>query len=384
MLIATLLGQIAFGLLAMMICLPSMQQWGAIFGAQQATVQLTFSAFVLAYGVFQLVYGPLSDRFGRKRILVAGMSVATFGSLLAALAPDLPSLIAARVVQGAGSAAGMVVGRSMVQDLFQGPQRTRVMAYVGMAMGMCPPLATIIGGSIHVRVGWQANFVLIAALSVVLLVVSVRVLPSRPPAPAPASHWLADMGAAYMRLAREPVFLWYVMVLSLTTATFYAFLAGAPIVLGGYGVGPEGVGWYIMVVPTTYIVGNYLTSRLIRSQGERRMMVLGQIATLCGLALMLGLGMTGFDSPLAFALPLVLLGIGHGFLMPPSLAGTVGVVPALAGSAAAVAGVTQQLAGAATGYAVGLLPASGPLPLGWLMVALTLGAVAAQVLLHRR
>ena len=111
------------------------------------------------------MYGPLSDRLGRKPVLLAGLALAGVASLLAALAPSLPWLIAARVLQGAGCAAGMVVGRAMVQDLFEGPERTRVMAFVGMAMGLCPPLATIVGGQLHVRLGWQANFVLVAALA---------------------------------------------------------------------------------------------------------------------------------------------------------------------------------------------------------------------------
>lgn len=384
MLIANILGQIAFGLLAMTICLPSMQQWGTIFRAEQAAVQLTFSGFVVAYGVLQLVYGPLSDRYGRKRILMAGLVLAGAGSLLAALAHDLSGLVMARIVQGAGSAASMVVGRSMVQDLFEGPQRTRVMAYIGMTLGLCPPLATILGGQLHVRLGWQANFVLIAAMAAVLLVAAWRVLPAQARAAQRRTHWFGDLLASYARLAREPAFGLYVAILSLTTATFYAFLAGAPIVLAGYGVGPQGVGFYIMVVPVSYIAGNYLTSHLVRHQGERRMMALGQAATLGGLGLMLGLGLTGFDTPLAFALPLALLGIGHGLLMPPSLAGTVGLVPGLAGSAAAVAGLAQQLMGALAGFAVGVLPAGGSVALGLLMMGLTLCALLAQVALHRR
>ncbi|MFT5933443.1 MAG: DHA1 family bicyclomycin/chloramphenicol resistance-like MFS transporter, partial [Hydrogenophaga sp.] len=155
MLIANLLSQLAFGLLAMTICLPSMQEWSAIFSSSQAAVQLTFSGFVVAYGLLQLVYGPLSDRWGRKRVLLLGLAVACAGSVMAALAPDLNTLIAARVLQGAGCAAGMVVGRALVQDLFQGPQRTRVMAYVGMAMGLVPPVATVLGGQMHVVLGWR-------------------------------------------------------------------------------------------------------------------------------------------------------------------------------------------------------------------------------------
>ena len=147
MLIPTLLAQIAFGLIAMTICLPSTQEWGALFGATQAQVQLTFSGFVVAFGVFQLVYGPLSDRYGRKGVLVTGLALMALGSLVASLAPNLDVLIAARILQGTGSAAGTEVGRAMVQDRFQGPQRTKVMAYIGMAMGLSPPLAAVWAGS---------------------------------------------------------------------------------------------------------------------------------------------------------------------------------------------------------------------------------------------
>ncbi len=384
MLIANLLAQIAFGLLAMTICIPSMQEWGPIFGSNQASVQLTLSCYLVSYGVVQLLYGPLSDRYGRKRILLTGLLLAGAGSLAAALASDLTSLIAARTLQGAGSAAGMVVGRAMVQDLFAGPDRTRVMAYVGMAMGLCPPLATIIGGQIHVRLGWQANFVVMAVLAALLAIAAARGLPARGKPPETRTHWLGEMLAAYGQLLRERTFLLYVTLVSFTTATFYVFLGGAPIVLGSYGVGPDGIGWYIMFVPVAYIAGNFLTSRLIHRQGERRMMVFGQMAILSAIGLLLLLGFAGLKTPLAFAMPLMLLGIGHGFLMPPSLAGTVGVIPALAGSAAAVAGLMQQLLGALGGYSVGLVEHDGAINLGFLLLSFTLMALTAQILLHRR
>jgi len=382
-LVANLLAQFAFGLLAMTLCIPSMQEWGADFGASQASVQLTFSGYVAAYGLLQLLYGPLSDRMGRKKILLFGLALAFVGSVAAALAGDLLTLTLARVVQGAGSAAGMVVGRAMVQDLFAGPQRTRVMAYVGMAMGLCPPAATIIGGQLHVLWGWQANFVLTAAMAAGLFVAAWRGLPGAVPSSAVQPHWLGAMLASYARLAREPAFLLYVAILAMATATFYTFLGGAPIVLGSYGVGPEGVGFHIMCIPLSYIVGNYLTSRLAHRMGEERIMLVGQAATLGGLVLVIALALAGVNTPLALSLPLILLGIGHGLLMPPTLAGTVGVVPALAGSAAAVAGLMQQLTGAAGGYAVGLFTHHGALNLGWLMLGFALCAAVAQVALRR-
>lgn len=382
-LVANLLGQITFGLLAMTICLPSMQEWGAIFGADQARVQLTFSAFVVAFGGLQLVYGPLSDRYGRKRILMIGLVLALAGSLLAALATGLAGLTAARVLQGAGCAAGMVVGRTMVQDLFQGPERTRVMAYVGMAMGMTPPLGTIIGGQLHVRLGWQSNFVLIAVLAVLLLFATGRGLQADRKTQAAGTHWFGDMRAAYARLAREPAFLSYVAILAFTTAAFFSFLAAAPVVLGSYGIGPQGVGWYIMLVPIAYISGNFLTSALVQGHGERTLMLVGQLLSVSGIVIMIALALGGLHTPLAFAAPLMLLGVGHGLLTPTCLSGTVSLVPAVAGSAAAVAGLMQQLMGAVASYAVGLLPLQGSLYLGWLMLGFTALAAVALVMLRR-
>jgi MFS transporter, DHA1 family, multidrug resistance protein len=383
-LIANLLAQISFGLLAMTLCLPSMQEWGAMFATDQAHVQLTFSGYLVAYGCFQLVYGPLSDRHGRKVMLISGLAIAGAASVMAMLADDVLTLTIARVLQGAGSAASMVVGRSMVQDLFEGPERTRVMAYIGMSLGLCPPLASVIGGQIHVRLGWQANFAILTVLAAVLLVAAWRGLPDhRPARPAEDQHWLRGMLQAYRRLFREPRFLLYVVILAATTAAFYVFLGGAPIVFSRYGIGPDGVGWFIMTVPLSYIVGNFLTSRIIHRTGERRMMQWGQVFTLSGIALMLALGLAGTHSPLAVALPLLLTGFGHGLLNPPALAGTVGVIPALAGSAAAVAGLLQQLTGATGGYLIGLVPHDS-VNMGAMMLAFSLVALLAQLCLHRR
>ncbi len=384
LLTANLIAQMAFGLLAMTICLPSMQEWGALFGAEQSRVQLTFSGFVVAYGVLQLVWGPMSDRHGRKRILLIGLVLALAGSLLGALAQDLDTLIVARVLQGAGSAAGMVVGRASVQDLFQGPQRTRTMAYVGMAMGLIPPFATLVGGQMHVRLGWTSEFVLMTVLAALLLVAAWRGLPDRAPRSGERAPWFAEMMSAYARLAREPAFRLYVTVLAMTVAAFYAFLSGAPLVLKSYGVGPADVGWYVMMPPMSYIAGNFLTSRLAARRGEKWMMAVGQVSTIAGVSLMVALGIAGVPSPLAFSMPLMLLGIGHGLLVPPCLAGTVGVVPALAGSAAAVAGLAQQMMGALGGYAVGLVRHDGSVNLGLLMLGFSLVGAVAQGVLHMR
>jgi DHA1 family bicyclomycin/chloramphenicol resistance-like MFS transporter len=379
-----LLAQLAFGLLAMTMNLPSMQEWGELLNGSPAAVQLTFSAYLVCYGIFQLAYGPLSDQIGRKRTLLLGLSVAVVGSIWAALATSLPMLTAARAVQGAGCAAGMVVGRAMVQDLYQGPQRTRVMAYVGMMMGLCPPLATVIGGQLHVHLGWQSNFVVMALVAMALWIAAWRGLPDHVKTTQVRPHWFGAMVSSYAQLAREPSFLLFVVVLSMMSATFYAFLAAAPGVLGTLGVGPDGIGFYVMLVPLSYIVGNYLTSRLAHRDNDRGMMLWGQVLALSGIGLMGLLAWSGVRSPLAFTGPLMLLGLGNGLLVPPALSGTVGLLPALAGSAAAVAGLTQQLMGALGGFAVGLLPQTDAKPLALLMLLLAGVGALAQWLLFQR
>lgn len=374
----------AFGLAAMTMCLPSMPQWVDTFGASRSAVQLTFSAYLVAFGVMQLLFGPLSDRHGRKPILLAGLMLAGVASLGAALAPTLEALVAARVVQGLGCAACAVVGRAAVQDLFDATERTRIMAYVGMTMGVCSPLATVIGGQIHERFGWQGNFALLTVLAVMLAVVTARVLPGgRPPVQA-QTGWLRGMVQSYQRLWREPGFLAYVGILSMTVAAYYAFLSGAPAVLHSYGVGPADLGWYIMGVPLAYIIGNFLTSRLVRRVGPGRLVAVGQVCSFTGIVLMVALAVAGQRSPLVLSLPLVLVGIGHGFIVPPSLVATVGLVPALAGAAAAVAGVLQQLMGAVGGYAVGWVSSRDTVGMGLVMLVFTLAAVAAQFAVPRR
>ncbi len=371
-----LLAQIVFGLLAMTICLPSMQEWGEIFSTDATRVQLTFSAYVIAYGVSQVIYGPLSDRYGRRPVVLGGLLIALAGSLGAVFAPGIDELILARAVQGLGAGATMVVGRSLVQDFFAGPERTRVMAFIGMTMGVCPPLATLIGGQLHVRLGWQANPALVFVLGVMLFFLAMRMLPPGGGNAAGDAHWVVGMMRAYRALARLRVYLLHVAILGASTGAFYTYLAAAPLVLSGYGVGPDVVGFHVMTATLSYVVGNFMTSRLIRRLGDQRLMMTGQAITLVAVILMVALA--GWPSALAFSGPALVLGVGHGLLMPPTLSGTVGAAPALAGAAAAAAGLIQQLSGAFGGYSVGWVSTEGSLHVALLLTGFTLVGIAGQ------
>ncbi len=338
----------------------------------------TFSAYVLAFGTFQLMWGPMSDRRGRRPVLLAGLALLIVGLVLAALARDANTLIAARFVQGMGAAAGMVASRAAVQDLFDGAQRMRVLGYSGMAMGVMPPLATVVGGQIHTHVGWQGNFALMAVAAAGLLALTWYVLPAGQPSPnrkgdhaASPEPWWRNTLRGYARLLRERAFVPAVLTIAFTSATWYAFLGAAPMVLGSYGVGPAHMGWYVMVVPLSYIVGNFITTRLAHRMKGSALMMTGQCSSLGGTTLMMLLAAFGVAEPLAFALPLALVGIGNGLVLPTAMARAVGLVAGLAGAAAALTGVLQQLAGATSGYVVGFLSHDGPVNLGWVMLAAT-------------
>lgn len=381
--LALLLAVTGSGLVTMTLCLPSMPYWGALLEVSQDRVQLTFAAFVLGFGGAQVIYGPLSDRHGRRPVLLVGLAIATVGSLVCALAPGLEALVGGRFLQGTGTAAGMALGRAMVQDRFSQADRSRVMAYVGMVMGLCPPCAMILGGQLHVNFGWRASFVAATVLCFALWVTSARLLPRDRPASAGELHWLRVLAAAYARLLREPAYLAYCAILAMCTGAFYVFLSGLPVVLAGYGVGAGAIGWYVAAPPVCYIAGNFFAARLLRHTSETRLMFLGQFTTLAGIGTSLALAAAGVNSPLAVAAPLGLLGMGHGLLMPSTLAGTVSLVPALAGAAAAGAGLAQQFAGAFGSYLVGLVSHHDAVNLGLLLLLFMGLSLVAQVVLLR-
>mgnify|MGYP003650443508 FL=1 len=371
--------QIALGILAMAACLPSMPFWMEHFGESQARVQLTFAAYLIAFAFTQLIYGALSDSYGRRRVLIAGLLIGLAGTVLAIFAQSLDGIIAARALQGAGTCSGMAVGRAMIQDSFVGAARTRMMAYVGMVMGLCPPAGTLLGGQLHVAFGWRASFVAIALVSVMLLLAAWFGLPHNRPQHARRPS-LRQMLGSYRTLAGNMPYLSFCLVVAFSSSAFYVFLAATPIVLDSYGVAPNRIGWYILFVPVSYIVGNLLTTRLAGNLDDKHLMVIGQCLNVTGISCVLLLAVSGWHTPLAVAAPLALLGLGHGLLMPPSLAGAVGAIPALAGAAAAMAGMLQQLTGAIASSMTGFIDLTAGTDMAALMLLLTALAIGAQFL----
>lgn len=379
-----LIGNVSIGLLAMTACLSAMAGWGAEFGAGRAAVQATYGTFLITFALGQLVMGPISDRAGRRPVLLGGLALFVAASLGLAFAGSIETLILGRAVQGAGACATIVAARALVQDVFEGPERTRVLAFTGIAMGVTGPSGAVAGGYVQAAFGWPATFLLVAALGAVLLAATALAVP--PSGRAPGARLSFDgIFSGYARLLRLPEFMAYVLLAAGCTAAFYAFVGGVPTVLVDLGVPAKDIGWFLFFCSGAFILGNWLTSRLARSLGDLRLMVLGNVATVAGGLAVLAVALGGNTAALVFVAPVLLMGLGHGLIQPPAIKGATSISAGDAGAGAAFSGAVMQGGGALAGYALGLVPVLDQTSMALTMLVPTLiAAVALLPLLWRR
>ena len=217
----------ATGPLALNIFMPSMPGLPAVFDTDYGTVQLTLGLYLVGLAVGQLAYGPLSDRFGRRPLLLGGLGLYLGGTLLSCLAVSIEMLIVGRIIQAVGGCAGLVLGRAIVRDMFDRERSASVISYITAAMVMAPMVAPLIGGYLDDWVGWRATFVFVGAFGLVVTLFAVLLLheSNRSPVPLPGLYgFVASDG----ELLRSPVFRGYAIVTTLAGAGFFAFLGGAP------------------------------------------------------------------------------------------------------------------------------------------------------------
>lgn len=375
------IASVAFGLLAMTLCLASMANWGTAFDASPAAVQSTYSVYLIAFAAGQLFYGPLSDRYGRRYVLIAGLGICVAASVAAAFAQDIEHLIAARAIQGAGACAGMVLGRALVQDLYEGAARTRMLGYTGVALGATPSVGLVAGGYLDAFAGWETTFFATAAVGLLLVAVVAVGLPHLPRAERPESGFLSVFYGAG-RLLRIPRFILLILVTTGNSAAFFSYLSGAPTVIAGLGISTENVGWYAAACSMAYIVGNFCTARLITRIGDYRTLAIGQALAFLAPVLSLSAAFGGSANALFFVLPMALMGFGHGMLMPAALTGVIGTRPQDAGAASAISGSLQLAGGALAGFILGLFAEIAQLNTSTVILVSMIPAVLALILLR--
>lgn len=366
----------ALGSLATQLLVPVLPLLAASLHSNAADAQLVISAYLIALGAGQLVAGPLADRWGRKPVLLAGLAVYCFGSIMAAFAPSLAVLLAARVVQALGGAAGVVLARVLVSDLFPATEAARRQATLMAVILLSPALAPVAGGAIGEWTGWRAIFVTLAAAgSLVMVLAGLRL-----PRPARRGDDAARLSllAALRSLSRNGRFVGAALAIAAGSSALYMFLGTAPFLLArDHGLSPRQIGEAMMLVALASIAGTFLVGRI--EQGGDALLV-GSALLLGSSGALLVLSLAGLGSLPAFLGPMLVLGLGAGMSGPAGIARILRSQPGLEGTTASLAGALQMLASAASAATLGRFAPVDALRLAAaLVLASTIALFATQL-----
>lgn len=369
----------AVGPLALNIFMPSMPGLQREFSVPYGTVQLTLTLFLIGMAVCQLIYGPLSDRVGRRPMLLGGFAVFVVASFMAAVAPNIETLIAARLLQALGGSAGIVLARAMVRDVFDREQSASVISYITMAFVVAPMVAPALGGVLDSHGGWRSSFWLLTALGAVVLVAAWARLPETHVTRTTQGSGMGLVTGA-VTLFALPRFRAYAATLAFTSTVFFAFLGGAPhIMVDVLGRTPVEYGLWFVAVSAGYMAGNFISGRYTRRIGLDRMILAGCIITLGGGILAFAAAISGLLSPANLFIPMSLAALGNGLTIPNGTAGAISVDPRLTGAAAGWSGFAQMACGAAASQLVGVMQDRWPFAVFWIMAAASLLALLVHL-----
>lgn len=332
-----------FGPLSTDLYLPSLPELGRDLGVSDSLAQLTMSACMVGLALGQLVVGPLSDRVGRKRPLVAGLGVFGVASVLCAVAPDLWVLVGMRLVQGLAGAAGLVLSRAMVRDLYSGDRAVRVFSSLMAVTALAPVVAPLAGGQLARVTDWRGTFWALAGVGVVLLGAALFLPETLGPG---SRHRGAGVFAPFAALGRDRGFVGYVLVLALGGSALFAYIGLSSFVLqGAYGIDAQAYSLIFAANSVGIVVASNVNRVAVRRAGPRRMLVAGLAIGLTGGVVALAAALTGAGLPLL--LPgLFLVVSAVGLLMPNATALGMERHGDRAGSASALLGTLQFLAAA--------------------------------------
>lgn len=376
----------AIGPFSMQIFLPALPSIQADFAVSAATAQLAFSLSALAMAVATLIYGPLSDRLGRRPALLSGLVIFLAGSLICAFANSIGLLIFGRVVQAAGGCAGMVLGRAIVRDLYDREKSASAIAYITMAMVVAPMLAPAIGGVLTDLFDWSAVFLLGGALGVLVLIAVRGHLPETLVPHGRPTTFGAMLGD-FATLVRLPAFLGFAFQGGFSMAVFFSFLAAAPyVMIIVLERPPSEYGLMFIVVSAAFMAGNFTTARLSRRVGIDRMVLGGSTGTLFGACMLVLLVPAVYVTPWALFLPMMLIAFTQGLSMPNSLAAVISLRPDLAGAASGLAGFLQMGTAALVAQLIGSIQNGSPYPMaiGMLVSAALMMASAVYAVSRTR
>jgi DHA1 family bicyclomycin/chloramphenicol resistance-like MFS transporter len=340
------------GTLAMHIFVPALPEAARDLGAGIGAMQLTMSVYILGLAAGQLAYGPLSDRFGRRPVLMAGLVLYAMAGLAAAIVPDVHSLIIARLLQALGGCAGLVIGRAIVRDTALPQEAARRLALMNLMVVVGPGAAPLVGGALASSLGWRSIFFTLALLGIVNLLLSWRLLPESK-APAAAST-VANLARNYGRLLLSPSFLGFAIGGGCATTSMYAFIGASPFIFAHQLHRPDyEVGLYPALTMVGVSIGSMAATRLIPRLPIDRLAVWANLLSVLASIVFLGAVLSGHLSVLLAIGPMIVFGMGAGVASPAALAQAVSVNPAVIGSASGLYGFSQMGVGAICATLVG-------------------------------
>ena len=383
-LIAVLASVTATGPLAMQIFLPALPAIQHTFGVSAGTAQLTLSTSMLAIAVATLAYGSLSDRFGRRPVMLAGLVVFVVGSLICTVAPTIETLILGRVIQGAGGAAGMVIARAIARDLYGVGRAASVIARLTMIMVIAPMVAPAIGGVISDTLHWRGIFAAVTLAGLVILGTTI-VLLGESNEQRRQTETPIDLLRGFARLLRSPRFSVMALFPAFSSVVFFSFISGAPYVMVSILDRPATeYGLYFVLIAGGFMLGNFLTVRASERGGLVRMMTTGTVMLCAGVAGTAAFVAIGWLNPLTLFLPMAFGQIGQGMAMPNAQAAVINLAPHRAGTASAVTSFLQMMAAGAAIQLVGTLQNGTAWPLVLITAFGAAGAMAALLLARGR
>jgi DHA1 family bicyclomycin/chloramphenicol resistance-like MFS transporter len=366
----------ALGPMSMQIFLPALPAIQDAFTVTPARAQLVLSSSLVAIAISALAYGPASDRFGRRPVLVVGLTIFLVGSVICALSSSIWILILGRVVQAIGGAAGMVLSRAIIRDLYDRETAARMLAYMVTALVLAPMVAPLIGGILNDMKGWRAIFWFTGIAGMAALALAYPRVPETLTQPV-RDQSLGGMLLSFISLLRIPAFLGYAGQLSFGLGMFMAFIGGAPfVVVRVLERSTTELGVLLLIISAGFMAGTFITARMAGRVGVDRMILFGSgLAVAFGL-LMVVLVLAGEWTVWAIFLPGTGMAFANGLIMPNAQAAAVSVNPRIAGSASGLMSFMQMSTGAVFAQAVGIVQNGTPIPM---VIVMTIAAVLGFV-----
>ena len=344
----------ALGPLTMDMYLPSLPAIGRALDASTAAVQLTISSYLLGFAVGQILYGPLSDRVGRRPVILAALVIYVAATVVCAVAQTIGILIAVRFVQALGGAGCIVLARAAVRDLYSGERAGRELSLMGSITAFAPIVAPAIGGLLQDAFGWRASFYLLVVFALVAGATAARFLPETLRQRASGPFSFGAMGALYRSVLVHRGFLANLGILVAAFVGLFAWISGAPFVMQGlYAMTPVAFGAAYAVGAAGYMVGAYVAARVVMRLGLDRTVGMGAVIMAAGGLAMAASVALGLSSVAWLVGTMTIYLVGMGLVLPQTQAGALTPFADSAGTASSLLGFAQQSSAAIAAAAIG-------------------------------